>query len=140
MTAKGSAKDSAHYITYLRNMAVSVSIGIHDFEQKALQPVLVSVALFVRRPQRAGDELAEVQDYDFVRDGILALVKVGHFNLQETLCREILALCVAQDAVVGAVVRTEKTTVYPDAEGVGCKMARFKDPLLEAMPWWLLDL
>jgi hypothetical protein len=42
-----------------------------------------------------------------------------------------------QNAVLGAVVRTEKSTVYPDAKGVGCTMAQIKAPLQE-IPSWLI--
>ena len=132
--------DAGCYVTYLRNLAVSVSIGIHGFERDARQTLLVSVALFQCEPEGADDEIAAVQDYDFVRDGVRALVATRHFNLQETLCREILRLCLSEARILGAVVRTEKSTVYPDADGVGCKMALFRDLTLGQAPWWLLPL
>ena len=124
-----------HYITYLRDISVSASIGIHAFEQTARQPLLVSVALFLRRPDEARDDIATVQDYDFVRERLTGLVAKRHFNLQETLCRELLAICLEQERVAGAVVRTEKPAVYPDTRGVGCVLAGFKDPALAVQPW-----
>ena len=129
-----------HYITYLRDISVSASIGIHAFEQTARQPLLVSVALFLRQPKEVHDDIATVQDYDFVRQRLTTLVAARHFNLQETLCRELLTLCLEQERVVGAVVRTEKPAVYPDTKGVGCVLASFKDPGLAGQPWWAFPL
>ena len=62
-------------------------------------------------------------DYDFVRDGILALAAERRFALQETLCEAIAALCLADDRVRRVRVRTMKTDVYPDAR-IGCEIAR----------------
>ena len=129
-----------HYITYLRDISISASIGIHAFEHAARQPLLVSVALFLRKPGDERDDIATVQDYDFVRERLSVLVTGRHFNLQETLCRELLAVCLEQDRVIGAVVRTEKPEVYPDTKGVGCLVAGFKDPALAGQPWWALPL
>lgn len=126
------------YLTCLRDLSISASIGIHGFERAARQQLLVSVALVLPEPDASLDDISTVQDYDFVRDGVSSLVAARHFELQETLCREILDLCLGPPKILGAVVKTEKSDVYPDATGVGCRMARFRDARLAALPWWSL--
>ena len=74
-----------------------------------------------------------------MREGVLALVNGQHFNLQETLCGEILDLCLRQPGVLGAVVQTNKPDVYPGVAIVACRMGRM-GPSLAGFPWWTLDV
>lgn len=126
------------YMIRIGGIETSASIGIHAFEQAARQPLLVSVTLILMPPPGA-DTIEGVQDYDFVRDGVHALVNGRHFNLQETLCGEILDLCLRQPGVLGAVVQTNKPDVYPDVAIVACRMGRM-GPSLPGFPWWTLDV
>jgi hypothetical protein len=50
----------------------------------------------------------------------------------------LLDRCMAEKRVLGAVVRSEKSTVYPDAKGVGCTLSKSK-PGIE-IPAWLVCL
>jgi dihydroneopterin aldolase len=126
------------YMIRIGGIDTSASIGIHGFEQSARQKLLVSVVLLLELPS-GQDSIATVQDYDFVREGVLKLVSGGHFNLQETLCSAILDLCLARKGVLGAVVQTDKPDVYPGVATVACRMARM-GPRLGDFPWWTLDV
>jgi 7,8-dihydroneopterin aldolase/epimerase/oxygenase len=126
------------YLVRISRIETSASIGIHGFEQAARQTLLVSVSLMLKPPPGA-DTIEGVQDYDFVREGVLALVNARHFNLQETLCGEILDLCLRQPGVLGAVVQTNKPDVYPGVAEVACRMARM-GPAVSGFPWWTLEL
>lgn len=127
------------YVIWLRQIEAQASIGFHAFELEKRQKVYLSVALLVPGPPPRGDDVAGVQDYDFVREGVLRLAETRHFNLQETLCAEILDLCEAQTGVLGAVVQTDKPDVYPATAGVACRMARM-GPQLAGFPWWTLNI
>ena len=109
---------------FLRDYEVWINIGVHDFEKRGEQRVLINVDLYiplaVSTPK--ADELDEVVDYDFMRRTIGLRVKQGHIHLQETLCDDILALMLAHPRVKAARVSTEKPDVYPDCEAVGCEV------------------
>lgn len=111
---------------FLRNYSVEASIGIHAHEKDARQRLLVNVELFVAPVPVTDDAIGQVLDYDFLRDGIARLVGARHYNLQETLCQDILALCLERPEVMSARVSTEKPDVYPDCEGVGYEIFRQK--------------
>lgn len=64
------------------------------------------------------DKLQEVLDYDFIIEGIKALIAKQRYNLQESLCEDILQLCLAQHKVLGAKVQTCKPDAYEDAAGI----------------------
>ena len=116
---------------FLRDYEVWINIGVHEFEKKGEQRVLINVELYIplalSTPQN--DELDEVVDYDFIRRSIATRVKRGHIHLQETLCDDVLALMLAHPHVKAARVSTEKPDVYPDCESVGCEVFALKKGL-----------
>ncbi len=113
---------------FLRNHVVPVRIGAHDFEKTQAQRVVFNVELFVpyelSTPQ--SDDLAEVVDYDFVRELIAARIHQGHVELQETLCDDLAAQMLAHPRVQAVRLSSNKPDVYPDCEAVGVEVFRMK--------------
>ena len=109
---------------FLRDYAVRINIGVHDFEKQAEQRVLINVDLYIPLALSTpkADELHEVVDYDFIRRSVSERVQRGHIHLQETLCDDVLSLMLAHPRVKAARVSTEKPDVYPDCESVGCEV------------------
>ena len=122
--AKAGAKKPA--ITrriILEDYRLPVSIGIHDFERSAPQMVVVNVELELSDAMPdPRDRIEDALDYDFIRAGIMSIVKNRHFNLQETLCQEILELCLGRGGIRRAKVSTRKPDVYPDCKSIGFEM------------------
>ena len=114
---------------FLRDYEVWINIGVHDFEKKGEQRVLINVDLYTPLAETTpqADQLAEVVDYDFMRRTIAEYVSKGHIHLQETLCDAILARMLAHPKVKAARVSTEKPDVYPDCESVGVEVFGLKD-------------
>jgi dihydroneopterin aldolase len=114
---------------FLRNYEVWINIGVHDFEKRGEQRVLINVELYVpmalSTPQH--DQLDEVVDYDFIRRSIAQRVAKGHVHLQETLVDDVLQLMLAHPNVRAARVSTEKPDVYPDCDAVGVEVFGMKD-------------
>ena len=111
---------------FIRDFRLPVSIGIHDFEKKGPQTVVVNVELVLEPADKAhNDRIANVLNYDTVHDGIAALAGSRHFNLQEALVDAILDLCLSQPGVIEARVSTEKPDVYVDCR-VGYEAVRRK--------------
>ena len=77
---------------FLRDYEIDINIGVHDFEKKGEQRVILNVDLYVplaiNTPTK--DDLGEVVDYDFMRETIKTLASVGHIHLQETFCDDIV--------------------------------------------------
>jgi 7,8-dihydroneopterin aldolase/epimerase/oxygenase len=114
---------------FLRNYEVWINIGVHDFEKRGEQRVLINVDLFTPLAETTptADDLDEVVDYDFMRRTIAEYVARGHIHLQETLCDAVLARMLAHPKVKAARVSTEKPDVYPDCEAVGVEVFGLKD-------------
>jgi dihydroneopterin aldolase len=113
---------------FLKDYDILINIGVHDFEKKAEQHLIINIDLYVplkdNSPQN--DELSEVVDYDFMRETIKSIVGRGHIHLQETLCDEILQKMLEHPLVIAARVSTEKPDVYPDCAGVGVESFQIK--------------
>jgi len=110
---------------FLKNFETRLSIGIHDFEKQARQRVIVNVDLYLDPDGKVErDHIDETVDYDFVRREIVFLAESNHFNLQETFCERVLAICLARPGVMAARVSSEKLDVYPDCESVGFDIFR----------------
>jgi 7,8-dihydroneopterin aldolase/epimerase/oxygenase len=113
---------------FLRNYTVNINIGVHEFEKKGEQRVLINVDLYIPLAQSTphADDLAEVVDYDFIRSTVAQRISRGHIHLQETLCDDLLASMLAHPRVKAARVSTAKPDVYPDCETVGCEVFGIK--------------
>jgi dihydroneopterin aldolase len=114
---------------FLRNYEVNINIGVHEFEKKGEQRVLINVDLYIplELSTPKDDQLDEVVDYDFMRSTIAARVSQGHIHLQETLCDDVAKSMVAHPRVKAVLVSTMKPDVYPDCEGVGVEVFQMKD-------------
>jgi dihydroneopterin aldolase len=114
---------------FLRNYEVWINIGVHAFEKRGEQRVLMNVDLYVPLAVSTpvDDELHEVLDYDFIRRTIAERAARGHVHLQETLCDDVLALMLAHPDVRAARVSTEKPDVYPDCDAVGVEVFAIKE-------------
>jgi dihydroneopterin aldolase len=114
---------------FLRNYEVMINIGVHDFEKKGEQRVLINVELYIPLEMSTpkADQLSEVVDYDFMRETVSQRIAKGHIHLQETLCDDMVEAMLAHPRVRAAGVSTMKPDVYADCEGVGVEVFRIKD-------------
>ncbi len=115
---------------FLRNYALDVNIGIHDFEKHAAQRIIINVDLFVPLADTTplNDKIDEVVDYDFIRETVKKRIGRGHINLQETLCDDIAHALLTHPQVRAVRVSTEKPDVYPDCDAVGVEVFYFRPP------------
>ena len=114
---------------FLREVLLDANIGIHDFERRGSQRLVINVDVFVplllTTPRH--DRISEVLDYDFVRMTIRRRIEQGHINLQETLVDDIARALLAHPGVQAVRVASEKPDVYEDVEAVGIEVFHFKE-------------
>ena len=116
---------------FLRDHVVEMMIGAHDFEHGNTQRVIFNVELYVPYASSTpkADQLAEVVDYDFVREVIRQRVQAGHIQLQETLCDDLATSLLAHPQVLAVRLSSCKPDIYPDCAGVGVEVFRAKPSL-----------
>jgi 7,8-dihydroneopterin aldolase/epimerase/oxygenase len=111
---------------FIKDFEILAQIGIHDFELKSPQRLLIDVDLYVdlKASSPSADQIDEVVDYDFIRQVVIKRVQQGHINLQETLCDELAGLLLANPQVLAVQLSTRKPDVYPDCSAVGVEIFR----------------
>lgn len=114
---------------FLRNYEVPVKIGVHDFEKKGAQRLLINVDLYIplALSTPVNDQLDEVVDYSFIRDTLFERTSKGHINLQETLCDDVAKKLLDHPYVLAVRVSSEKPDVYEDCDSIGVEVFRFRD-------------
>jgi len=114
---------------FLRNYEIFINIGVHEFEKKGEQRVLINIDLYIPLAESTpqNDLLEEVVDYDFMRTSVANRIQQGHIHLQETLCDDVAKSMLEHPKVRGVRISTMKPDVYPDCEGVGVEIFKFKD-------------
>jgi dihydroneopterin aldolase len=113
---------------FLRNYEVLMKIGAYESEKEGEQRVIFNIDLFVtlNASTPVADKLAEVVDYNLMRNTIGQRVARGHVHLQETLCDDIAQAMLDHPQVRAVRVSTEKPDAYPDCESVGVEVFRIK--------------
>ena len=78
----------------IRKLSLPVSIGFYEVEKLHPQRVLIDVEVrLVPLTHDIPDDVRATVDYELIHKKIPALVANRHFNMQETLCHEILQFC-----------------------------------------------
>lgn len=104
----------------LEDLQLDADIGFHDFEVGTPQRLLATVTVTLDLAHWPTADTREASwNYDFIRTGIIELLKGRRFNLQETLAEEIFAMIAAKPGVVALTIWLKKPDVYPDARAVG---------------------
>lgn len=119
------------FTLFLEELLVEAEIGVHDFERNRRQRLLVTVSVDLDPalvPER--DDISATMDYDGLKTLVQRLVADRRYELQETLCRDILNGLAARPEIVAASVETKKLDVYADAKAVGCRFAARRDQTL----------
>ncbi len=101
----------------LDRLVVMASIGIYPKELANRQTLWVDVSLeLCPEFEVTQDTISHTLDYDFIKEAVTGLIAERHFNLQETLVREIATLCFQPEIVKSAKIRLTKPDVY---DGLG---------------------
>ena len=122
-------KDKAIKATQItvKDLLLTMFIGVHEYEQHKKQRVRVNITLDVEYNSRwEEDDIQHVVSYDDVITHIQDLTEDTHFNLVETFAEEIAEICFADERVQKAKVSVEKLDVYAVTSSVGVTIERHR--------------
>jgi dihydroneopterin aldolase len=112
---------------FVRDLLVEATIGVHDHEKHAPQPLVISVDLTVQEdPGNHQDQLGRVVCYESIVRLIQELCGNGHLNLIETLAEHIAEGCLEDSRVEAARVRVEKPDALSECRSVGIEIERLQ--------------
>ncbi|HVL55948.1 MAG TPA: dihydroneopterin aldolase [Burkholderiaceae bacterium] len=111
---------------FLRGLRVDAEIGVFPHEKNRTQPLKLDADISVSdskfHPTR--DKLAEVFDYQRIRDALIDVVKNGHIHLLETLAERAIERLLALPDVRAVRLRITKFTAFEDCDSVGVEVFR----------------
>ncbi|MGD2024711.1 MAG: dihydroneopterin aldolase [Methyloceanibacter sp.] len=104
---------------FVHDYVLEVEIGVHHHEKGVTQRVRFSVDIDIALdPKTLDDDIDQTLDYDYVINGIKAIISRGHINLVETLAEDVAQHCVSHPRAQRVEVTVEKLDKDPGAVGV----------------------
>lgn len=112
--ANGSRRVSQSTSIVLQDYAVEMFLGIHDFEKKRQQRVLLSVSLELQDP-------SNFWNYDRLIEHFQDAISGARVETQEELCEMIIKFVEDGPPLNSVVVQTKKPDVYNEAEFISVR-------------------
>ena len=108
----------------LKGLETKASIGIYDHERVAPQRIIIDAELCLcATTEPLDDKIESALNYDIIRETILNIVSAQHYDLQETLVRELFDALQSLDGVRSLRVRSSKPDAYNDCEMISYQLS-----------------
>lgn len=110
---------------FVERLTLNADIGVHRYEQRTTQPVIIDIELAIDPPDgNIDDDPENVVRYDDIVFALKDKIAAGHINLIETLADVIFDLCFEDSRVQAATVRIEKPLALEDADRAAVEISR----------------
>ena len=102
---------------FINNLIIQASVGVYEHEKQYKQNIIVNVELLLSNDSEPkNDNLEETQDYSQFRRCLIDIIKSQHFQLLETLVKNIHSSLMINSFVIGAKVKISKPDIFNDCE------------------------
>ena len=102
---------------FINNLILIASIGVYEKEKKNKQKIIVNLEiLLTNNTEPQNDNLQETQDYSQFRKCVTDIVQSKHFDLLETLTKNIYAAISKNEFVLGVKVNISKPDIFDNCE------------------------
>jgi dihydroneopterin aldolase/D-erythro-7,8-dihydroneopterin triphosphate epimerase len=113
---------------FIKDLLIRTVIGVHDWERKARQDVLINIEMDVdARLAGQSDDFHDTVDYRAVAKRVIEFVQASEFQLVEALAQGVAGLCLEDTRVERVRVRVEKPGALRFARTVGIEIERDRD-------------
>lgn len=116
------------YRVGIRDLVLSMLVGVHEFERHAPQRVSISVELALDFPESgfADGQYRTVYCYETLVARIRELAAAGHVVLVETFAERVADLALSDPRVCRVSVTVEKCDILPECAGVGATIEKIR--------------
>ena len=112
----------------IKNLIISMFIGIHDFEKRKKQRVKFNITITTdSKIEPNKKELSTILDYEKVIKNLILLVGKKHYDLLEELSESIFEMIFNHKLVKKVNLKLEKLDIIKNAESVGIEVSKIKD-------------
>ncbi len=110
---------------FIRDLIVTMSVGIYDSEKQAPQRVSMNITLNVKSNKAKNlKSIDDVVSYEKLTNDITSLCRSKHFELLEQLAEEIASICLSDKRVQTAAITLEKPDIIMETKSVGISITR----------------
>lgn len=112
-------------IVFIRELVVDAVIGVHDWERRVSQRLVLNLELgWDNAAPAAADDLAEAVDYAAVAERVREVVRASSAHLLETLGEELAVEIMTAFGVPWIRLELAKPGAVPGARSVGVMLER----------------
>jgi FolB domain-containing protein len=112
----------------IKNLLARGIIGVHDWERKRAQNILINITIFTDTRRAAEtDNLEDCVNYSTMSKKILAHAETVNRLTVEALANDLARLCLEEKGVEKVIVRVEKPGAVRFADSVGVEIERSKN-------------
>lgn len=112
---------------FIKDLIVSMSIGIYDHEKSAAQDVILNIKIYIEKQMITGKHtIDDVVSYEEIVKNIKIVCTYKHFDLVEELAEEISKICLQDYLAYATYVQVEKPDIISETKSVGVQIFRQK--------------
>ena len=112
----------------IKNLIISMFIGIHDFEKRKKQRVKFNITITTdSKIEPNKKELSTILDYEKIVKNLTLIVEKKHYDLLEELSESIFEMIFKNKLVKKVNLKLEKLDIIKNAESVGIEVSKIKD-------------
>ena len=109
----------------IKNLVLSIFIGIHNFEKKKKQRVRFNIEVITDPTVKPDNkDLSTILNYEEIVNKIKLLVKKQHHELLEDLAENIFKIIFQNKLVKKAIIKIEKLDIIKKSESVGIEFSK----------------
>ena len=111
----------------IKNLVLSIFIGIHNFKKKKKQRVRFNIEVITNPNVKPNNkDLSTILNYEDLINKIKLLVKKQHHNLIEDLAENIFEIIFQNRLVKKTKIKIEKMDIIKNSESVGVEFSKSK--------------
>ena len=115
-------------IVFINQLKLDTIIGIHDWERKTQQPIVLDIEIGCSiRSAANSDQIKDCIDYFSVCERMKALANSHQYQLVEALIEEISRIILQEFGAQWVRVKLSKPNAVSEASGVGVIIERHRD-------------
>ena len=112
-------------IVYIRDLRVDTIIGIHDWERRVRQTLLVDLEMATDiRPAAASEDIEKALNYKLIAKRLIAFIEPAEFQLIETMAEQIAQLVLDEFGVPWLRLKLGKPGALRGSRDVGIVIER----------------
>ena len=111
-------------IVFIKDLELTMSIGVHEQEKQTKQRVIVNVEILKDSGGYNDSDLSTTICYETITNEIITIAANKHYNLVETFAEDIADIALKPSHAKSVIISVEKPDIIEQCQSVGVKITR----------------